>query len=109
MSNHINVKATRWEGGWELEIDENHHTQTRHLKDARQQVINYLDTTWDTVDHTNWRITITPAPDITDEDLATWFENADPQDFHTTLTGDAARTPVDARIERRKKENLADI
>ena len=27
MSEAVTVTATRWSGGWELEIDENHHTQ----------------------------------------------------------------------------------
>ena len=40
----IIVTATRWSGGWELEIGEHQHTQVRDLRNARQQVVDYLDT-----------------------------------------------------------------
>ena len=60
MSEKITVLASRWSGGWELEIDENHHTQVAHLKDARQQVVDYLDTVEEMVDHSGWDIAIIP-------------------------------------------------
>ncbi|VEI13261.1 antitoxin HicB [Trueperella bialowiezensis] len=56
----INVTASRWSGGWELEISPTDHTQVRHLSNARQQVIDYLDTMYDDVDHTGWTINIIP-------------------------------------------------
>ncbi len=42
--NSLIVTATRWSGGWELEIGEQQHTQVRNLCNARQQVVDYLDT-----------------------------------------------------------------
>ncbi|WP_341729656.1 antitoxin HicB [Brooklawnia sp.] len=56
----ISIKATRWSGGWELEIDDNHHTQSTTLATARQQVVDYLDTVWSDVDHSGWQVTIIP-------------------------------------------------
>ena len=56
----LTVKATRWSGGWELEIDDNHHTQSTTLANARQQVVDYLDTVWDEIDHSDWTITVIP-------------------------------------------------
>ncbi|MFT4108910.1 antitoxin HicB [Propionicimonas sp.] len=40
----ITVRAIRWEHGWELEIDSDHHTQSATLADAEQQVRDYLET-----------------------------------------------------------------
>ena len=37
--NSLIVTATRWSGGWELEIGEQQHTQVRNLCNARQQVV----------------------------------------------------------------------
>lgn len=59
----LTVIATRWSGGWELEIDDDHHTQVRRLADARQQVVDYLDTVDESTNHSDWDITI--VPDIT--------------------------------------------
>lgn len=56
----ITVTASRWSGGWELEISPTDHTQVRHLSNAHQQVIDYLDTMYDDVDHTDWTINIVP-------------------------------------------------
>lgn len=56
----ISILATRWTGGWELEIDEDHHTQATTLAKARQQVVDYLDTVDETVDHSTWDIRIVP-------------------------------------------------
>lgn len=56
----INVLATRWSGGWELELDDDHHTQVDHFSRARQQVVDYLDTIDEDTDHSTWDITITP-------------------------------------------------
>ena len=58
----IIVTATRWSGGWELEIGEHQHTQVRDLRNARQQVVDYLDTMDRGVDHADVDITI--GPDI---------------------------------------------
>ncbi|WP_165216089.1 antitoxin HicB [Schaalia sp. ZJ1691] len=60
----ITVTASRWESpignGWELEIGPNEHTQVKHLSKARQQVVDYLDTVEENVDHSGWEITIVP-------------------------------------------------
>ena len=48
--NSLIVTATRWSGGWELEIGEQQHTQVRNLCNARQQVVDYLDTMDESVD-----------------------------------------------------------
>ena len=49
------VTAQRWEsklgGGWELLNGDHAMTQVRRLSDARQQVIDYLDTIDPDVDH----------------------------------------------------------
>ena len=61
----IIVTAQRWEsklgGGWELLNGDHAMTQVRRLSDARQQVIDYLDTIDPDVDHRDWDITIIPA------------------------------------------------
>lgn len=59
----ITVEATRWARGWELEISEHEHTQVRRLSDARQQVVDYLDTVYPQVDHSDWEINIVPSLD----------------------------------------------
>ena len=58
--NSLIVTATRWSGGWELEIGEQQHTQVRNLCNARQQVVDYLDTMDESVDHADVDITIIP-------------------------------------------------
>ncbi|WP_455951417.1 antitoxin HicB [Arcanobacterium haemolyticum] len=59
----LNVTASRWSGGWELEISPHDHTQVRHLSKARQQVLDYLDTMYENEDHTDWVIHIIPELD----------------------------------------------
>lgn len=58
--NAITVTANRWQYGWELEISQDQHTQVATLDKARQQVIDYLDTVEEGVDHSTWDITIVP-------------------------------------------------
>ena len=41
----LNVTATRWEGGWELEIEPDQHTSVRSLAKARQQAVSYTHLT----------------------------------------------------------------
>ena len=60
MSEAVTVTATRWSGGWELEIDEDHHTLDARLDRARQQVVDYLDTVDEDTDHSDWTITVVP-------------------------------------------------
>ncbi|CEG92535.1 hypothetical protein FAM22020_001291 [Propionibacterium freudenreichii] len=59
MSHTLNVRATRWSGGWELEIDEHHHTQSRTLADAGRMVRDYLDSDRGG-NHSDWTINIIP-------------------------------------------------
>ena len=54
----ISVKATPWENGWELEIAPGQYTQVEKLADAKQQVIDYLDTVDPTQNHSNCDIQI---------------------------------------------------
>ena len=58
--NALTVTASRWSAGWELEIDDNHHTAVRDLGNARRQVVDYLDSLNEKVDHSTWEITIIP-------------------------------------------------
>ena len=59
------VTAQRWDsklgGGWELLDGDHAMTQVRGLSDARQQVIDYLDTVDPDVAHVDWDIIIIPA------------------------------------------------
>ena len=59
------VTAQRWDsklgGGWELLDGDHAMTQVRRLSDARQQVIDYLDTVDPDVAHIDWDIIIIPA------------------------------------------------
>lgn len=59
------VTAQRWDsklgGGWELLDGDHAMTQVRRLSDARQQVIDYLDTVEPDVAHADWDIIIIPA------------------------------------------------
>ncbi|NMW64096.1 antitoxin HicB [Mobiluncus mulieris] len=57
----LNVTATRWEGGWELEIEPDQHTSVRSLAKARQQVVDFLDTVTPEVNHSTWTINIIPC------------------------------------------------
>lgn len=59
----LNVTARRWSGGWELWDGDDCMTQVELLANARQQVIDYLDTIDETVDHSDWDITIIPQID----------------------------------------------
>ncbi|MBM6979081.1 MAG: hypothetical protein I3J03_05140 [Actinomyces succiniciruminis] len=63
MNRSPTATATRWPGGWELELDDDHHTQVARLDQARQQVIDYLDTVDAATDHSSWEIDIVPEVD----------------------------------------------
>lgn len=56
----ISVTARRWRGGWELWVDEERVTQVRLLRNAVQQVIDFLDTEDPDVDHSGWEVLVTP-------------------------------------------------
>ena len=58
---NVNVTATRWKLGWELELDRGGVTQVRTLANATQQILDYLDTVEPDVDHADCNITVIPA------------------------------------------------
>lgn len=60
MTTTLNITARRWSGGWELWNGEDICTQVRTLAKARQQVIDYLDTVEENVDHSSYVINIIP-------------------------------------------------
>lgn len=60
MSQELTITARPWKHGWELWDGDDCLTQCRRLRDARQQVLDYLDTIDPEVDHAGWDITITP-------------------------------------------------
>ena len=59
MSTTIHVTAERWEKGWDLILDEDNATSVTHLKDAEQQVRDYLDTIEPAIDHSDIDIDLT--------------------------------------------------
>ena len=61
MTQHVTVTATRWDLGWELELDGGGVTQSRTLDKAVQQVRDYLDTIDAAIPHDTWEIDIVPA------------------------------------------------
>ena len=67
---HIRVTASRWSGGWELEISDDQHTQVATLAQARQQVVDFLDTVDESVDHSDWVIDVVPEIEGLDEVMA---------------------------------------
>lgn len=56
----VSVTARRWEHGWELELDADHHTQVVTLDKATGQVRDYLDTVNPSVDHSDWEVVVNP-------------------------------------------------
>lgn len=65
--NTVTVTCTRWDGGWELEIDEDNITQVRTLAKAPAQVRDYLDTVDPDIDHSNWNVSL----ELSNQELAT--------------------------------------
>lgn len=57
-TDRIVVQASRWEGGWDLVIDDNNATSVSALKHAKQQVRDYLDTIEPDLDHSHVEILI---------------------------------------------------
>ena len=47
----ITVTASRWSGGWDLVLNDEHATSVTHLKDATAQIRDYLDTIEPATDH----------------------------------------------------------
>ncbi len=61
IADTITVTVTRWDGGWEIEIDEDNITQARSLDHAQRQVRDYLDTLHPELDHSGWEVIVLPA------------------------------------------------
>ena len=60
MSQTIDIIAKPWEGGWELWHGDEVWTQVNTLARARQQIVDYLDTVDEGVEHAAMNIVITP-------------------------------------------------
>ncbi len=104
--NEINVKASRWSRGWELEIDRDHHTQVATLNRARQQVVDYLDSTWEDIDHSEWVINIVPEVD----GLTAVHEAREATQRATELQIEAARQSREAaRMLRSEGLSVTDV
>lgn len=93
------VTARRWDsklgGGWELLDGDHAMTQVRRLSDARQQVIDYLDTVDPDVAHADWDIIIIPAiPQATlvEQAKAATKEAADAQATAAAQSREVARS-----------------
>ncbi|QTH59823.1 antitoxin HicB [Corynebacterium hindlerae] len=69
-TNRIVVQASRWEGGWDLVIDDNNATSVSALKHAKQQVRDYLDTVEPEVDHSHVEILIRATLDGFENEIA---------------------------------------
>lgn len=54
----LRVVATRWERGWDLTLDEGNVTSVASLKNAEQQVRDYLDTRYPDEDHSQTSISV---------------------------------------------------
>ena len=63
----LNITARKWSGGWELWHGDDVWTQVRTLSRARQQVIDYLDTVEEGIDHSNLHIEIVPEIPFAEE------------------------------------------
>ncbi len=66
----VTITARRWSGGWELWNEDNCWTQVASLDKARQQVIDYLDTIQEDVDHSAWEIEVAPEIGALGEEVA---------------------------------------
>ncbi|MDK7186220.1 MAG: hypothetical protein QP744_02365 [Winkia sp. UMB750A] len=60
MSNRVSVQASRFSGGWELDLGSGRFTQAPTLAKARNEIIDYLDVWEEGVDHSDWDIQIIP-------------------------------------------------
>lgn len=60
MSEPLTITARRWAGGWELWHEGECWTQVSRLAAARQQVVDYLDTVEDGVDHSGLDVVVVP-------------------------------------------------
>lgn len=90
--NHISVHARKWSGGWDLIIDDDNATSTRHLADAVDQVRDYLDTLDPDTDHSAVQVDVVPEiGDLTDQITAS---------REATATAAAAQSDAAAQTRR---------
>lgn len=54
----VRVVATRWERGWDLTLDAENVTSVTSLKNAEQQVRDYLDTRYPDEEHSQTKISV---------------------------------------------------
>ena len=54
----IKATARKWSGGWEIWLDDDNLTSVRYLRNATQQVRDYLDTVEPEVDHSDVKLDI---------------------------------------------------
>lgn len=94
--NSITVIVTRWDGGWELEIDPDNITQVRNLAKAPAQVRDYLDTRHPDEDHSAWKINL----ELSSQETAARVHNS------RTATVAAQRAQEQAAKETREVVNL---
>lgn len=66
-TNRVTIAAGRWSGGWELWNEDDCWTQVRYLKNAIQQVHDYVDTMWPEVDHSGVDVVILPSAELGDD------------------------------------------
>ncbi|AHU89933.1 hypothetical protein [Trueperella pyogenes] len=96
------ITARRWSGGWELWHEDEVWTQVRTLPKARQQVIDYLDTIEEDIDHSNYDITI--IPEIAHQDQV---EKSMRAAREAELSAQIASTQSRAAVQALKDENLS--
>ena len=66
----ITVTARKWEGGWDLILDEDNATSVRYLRDATVQVRDYLDTIDPDKNHDNIELALDLDIGSLKEDIA---------------------------------------
>ncbi|MDU0479596.1 hypothetical protein QVA66_10130 [Staphylococcus chromogenes] len=57
--NTCTVTAVKWDNGWDLYLDDDNVTSVTHIKDAQQQVRDYLDTVNPNHNHSNMTVNVT--------------------------------------------------
>lgn len=102
----LNVTATRWAGGWELEIAADQHTSVRRLDRARQQVVDFLDTVDPEVDHSTWEINVIPQIGDLEQAVSTAKQSTAQAALMTANAAKQSRSV--ARQLRRRGYSVAD-
>ena len=66
----VTVTASRWSGGWDLVLNDDHATSVAHLKDAVAQVRDYLDAVEPDIDHADVPVHLEMELDGLQDDIA---------------------------------------